>query len=179
MTNPDYRALCAELVALDGHCVVDCTEEWADAMCRIRAALAQLAPVAPTDEEIGEWHDQCADLTRLGEVDHYWAFDLRSDEVAGVVRAALARWGTPAIQPVPVSEWLPGPEDCDAEGGCWWWHPDHKEDDFDDGWILLNPKWADGRRDSDDSLIYTHWLPHWALPVPTPANNTGDENLDG
>ena len=55
-------------------------------------------PVAPTptDEEIGEWHDQCADLTRLGEVDHYWAFDLRSDEVAGVVRAALARWGTPA-----------------------------------------------------------------------------------
>jgi hypothetical protein len=53
--------------------------------------------VAPTDEEIGEWHDQCADLTRLGEVDHYWAFDLRSDEVAGVVRAALARWGTPAV----------------------------------------------------------------------------------
>ena len=63
---------------------------------RMGAALAQPEPVAPTDEEIGEWHDQCADLTRLGEVDHYWAFDLRSDEVAGVVRTALARWGTPA-----------------------------------------------------------------------------------
>ena len=50
----------------------------------------------PTDEEIEDWHGRCADLTRLGEVDHYWALDLRHDEVAGVVRAALARWGTPA-----------------------------------------------------------------------------------
>jgi hypothetical protein len=81
-------------------------------------------------------------------------------------RAVLARWGTSAIQPVPVSERLPGPEDCDADDGCWWWHPDHKEDDFDDGWILLNPKWAGGRRDSDDSPIYTHWLPANALPAP-------------
>ena len=79
-------------------------------------------------------------------------------------------------QPVPVSERLPGPEDCDSEGGCWWWHPDHKEDDFDDGWILLNPKWAGGRRDSDDSLIYTHWLPHWALPVPAPTNTINQED---
>ena len=81
-------------------------------------------------------------------------------------RAALARWGTPAIQPVPVSERLPGLEDCDAEVECWWWHPGHKEDDFIDGWILLNPKWAGSRRDSDDSLIYTHWLPANALPNP-------------
>jgi len=41
MTNPIFRALCAELVALDGHCVVDCTEEWADAMNRARAVLAR------------------------------------------------------------------------------------------------------------------------------------------
>ena len=55
MTNP-YRAMCAELSELDGHCVVDCTEEWADAMCRLRAALAQPEPVAEelTDEEIME-----------------------------------------------------------------------------------------------------------------------------
>jgi hypothetical protein len=45
--STDFRALCAELVALDGHCVVDCTEEWADAMRRLRAALAQPEPVAP------------------------------------------------------------------------------------------------------------------------------------
>jgi hypothetical protein len=46
MPDPDYRALCAELVALDGHCVVDCTEEWADAMCRLRTALAQPDPIS-------------------------------------------------------------------------------------------------------------------------------------
>lgn len=67
----------------------------------VRAVLAarptiQPEPVAPTDEEIDDWHSQCADLTRRGAADHYWAFDLQSDEVAGVVRAALARWGTPA-----------------------------------------------------------------------------------
>jgi len=83
-------------------------------------------------------------------------------------RAVLACYGTPAIQPVPVSERLPDPEECDAEGGCWWWNPGYEEDDFifPDGWILLNPKWAVGRRDSDDSLIYTHWLPANALPTP-------------
>jgi hypothetical protein len=47
-------------------------------------------------------------------------------------RAVLARWGTPnsaevrrsmgdAPQPIPVSKRLPGPEDCDAEGRCWWY----------------------------------------------------------
>jgi hypothetical protein len=101
-STPNYQALCAEILQKldqyeDGQRV-----DWDAWRNNARAALeAQPEPVAPTptDEEIGEWHDQCADLTRLGEVDHYWAFDLRSDEVAGVVRAALARWGRPAIQP--------------------------------------------------------------------------------
>jgi hypothetical protein len=67
-------------------------------------------------------------------------------------RAALARWGRPAIGPVPVSERLPGPEDCDAEGRCWWW------DEDDDMWRLSEHRpWL---------LCWTHWLPHWALPVP-------------
>jgi hypothetical protein len=93
----DFRALCAELA--------DALAEWqlgggppedtadADLINRARAALAQPAPVGPTDEELDDWHGRCADLTRLGEADHYWSLDLRSDEVAGVVRAALDRWG--------------------------------------------------------------------------------------
>jgi hypothetical protein len=99
MADPDFRALCAELLQLELEQPAEYTD-WKRrhnaAIARARAALAQPEPVAPTDEEINVWHDQCADLTRLGEVDHYWAFDLRHDEVAGVVRAALARWGTPA-----------------------------------------------------------------------------------
>jgi hypothetical protein len=87
-----------------------------------------------------------------------------ADPVIAKADAALAQ---PEPQgPVPVSERLPGPEDCDTEGECWWWHPDHKEDEFSDGWMLLKPKWADGHHDADDSPVHTHWLPHHALPVP-------------
>ena len=71
---------------------------------------AQPEPQGPTDEEIDDWHGRCADLTRLGEADHYWAFDLQHDEVAGVVRAALARWGRRA-QPEPQG---PTDEEWDA-----------------------------------------------------------------
>ena len=67
-------------------------------------------------------------------------------------RAVLARWDRPAIEPVPVSERLPGPADCDAEGRCWWW------DEDDDMWRLSEHQpWL---------LWWTHWLPHWTLPVP-------------
>jgi hypothetical protein len=96
--------------------------------------------------------------TPITDIVHSWHF-------VDFSHAVLARWARPAIEPVPVAERLPGPEDCDAEGQCWWWHPDHK-DEFGDGWILLKSEWAWGRHDADHSLIYTHWLPHHALPVP-------------
>ena len=87
--STDYKALCAELVALDGHCVVDCTEEWSDAMCRLRAALAQPEPVAPTDEELeGMWIEQ------YGYTDYSPAMSIFGFKDAA--RAVLARWGTPA-----------------------------------------------------------------------------------
>jgi hypothetical protein len=61
-----------------------------------------------------------------------------------------------AIEPVPVSERLPGPEDCDAEGRCWIGSsPTHEADNFNSSWELSPFTHGD-----------THWLPHWALPVP-------------
>jgi hypothetical protein len=110
------------------------------------AALAQPEPQGPTDE-----------------VDHILKLAAIIREVDGgnkLGAASLAEailshrdncWGRPAIEPVPVAERLPGQEDCDAEGRCWWWHPDHKEDEFTDGWMSLDPKWADGHHDADDS----------------------------
>ena len=94
--------MCAELSELDGHCVVDCTEEWADAMCRLRAALAQPEPVAPTDQEIEEWADACPDAP-LEEMDpevHGWRRCFTAKEFSETIRAAIARWGHPTPQPV-------------------------------------------------------------------------------
>ena len=118
----------------------------------LELAEAALADIGDADREDGD--------------DLAWA-EARAAQDLPRVRAVLARWGRPAIEPVPVSERLPGPEDCDAEGECWWWHPDHKEDELSDGWMLLKPEWAEGRHDRDDSPIHTHWLPHHALPVPS------------
>jgi hypothetical protein len=146
--STDYKALCAELVALDGHYVVDCTEEWADAMCRIRAELAKPEPVEPTDEELISpimWMiDDCI-------------YENDKGEIAQSLRELIARWGAPAIQPVSVNERLPGVGDCDAERFCWFW---------DYGWTRQQRGWHDDE--------CTHWLPHWALPIP--ANNTREEN---
>jgi hypothetical protein len=67
-------------------------------------------------------------------------------------RAVLARWGRPAIEPVPTSE-RPWEREgwCDAEGRCYGWDGDY-------WWMVGNPGWA--------NETITHWLPHWALPVP-------------
>ena len=178
----DFRALCARMAdELDHYrqLLMDDRRETHALAAEARAALAQPEPEpAPTDEAIMElmpqqMRDDLANAARA-----LAGFDRANVKAAGAmriilnrqavghVRAVLARWGRPAIQPVPVSERLPGAKDCNAEGRCWFWHPGHKQDDFIDGWILLDPKWAGSRRDSDDSLIYTHWLPHHAIPTP-------------
>jgi hypothetical protein len=71
-------------------------------------------------------------------------------------RAVLTRWGRPAVEPVPVAERLPRPEDCDAKGRCWLWSPE-------------DACWFWERTDSDFVKQYGAeflWLPHWALPLP-------------
>jgi hypothetical protein len=70
---------------------------------RMGAALAQPEPQGPTDEELDELF---IDIDQGGEALNWRPY----------ARAVLARWGRPAIEPVLVSERLPGPEDCDANG---------------------------------------------------------------
>jgi hypothetical protein len=169
--STDYRALCAELAdALNGHTSLYEGHE-SELVARARATLSQPEPEGPTDQEIDEWQSHCAYLTRsadnggAGTSDHYWAFDVESDHVASIVRAALARWGRPTIEPVPVSERLPGPEDCDAEERCWWFRPADFSDD------VSVPSWYLDASPGPGQVRfygYTHWLPHNALPIPTP-----------
>jgi hypothetical protein len=101
---------------------------------------AQPEPQGPTDAEL---------ITM-------WATTRYIDQPEGGLaygRAVLARWGRPTIEPVAVSERLPGPEDCDAERRCWWFFPSAE-------WDLRKVEHI------APATGVTHWLPHWALPVP-------------
>ena len=60
-------------------------------------------------------------------------------------------------KPVPVSERLPGPEDCDAEGRCWMCGK------VEGDWRLIS---TDNPGAPQLKYVFSHWLPHWALPVP-------------
>jgi hypothetical protein len=93
MPNPDYRALCAEILQTldqyeDGQRV-----DWDAWRETARAALAQPKPQEPTDKEL---HQLWQELYGFHD-------GPTSGEVAEIARAVLARWGTPANEPVPVA----------------------------------------------------------------------------
>ena len=160
MTSP-YRALCDELKDAYAWCLEECMRVPAEEdtlIQRARAALAQPEPEGPTDEEL------------IGPVmwmldDH--VYDNDRDEIAQSLRRLIARWGnSQAIldsspQPVPVSERLPGPEDCDAEGRCWWEF--EGSDDYEPCWTLGKMYGI--------AFDTTHWLPANALPTPEATND--------
>jgi len=91
MSNPDFRALCAELLADYDNCHY--RSELSD---RARAALAQSEPAPPTDEELLRCYglakrDHCYE----GPIDDWPKRAERAATVHGL-RAVLTRWGTPA-----------------------------------------------------------------------------------
>jgi hypothetical protein len=158
----DFRALCARMAdELDHYrqLLMDDRRATHALAAEARAALeAQPEPQGPTDEEIAECLIDAGVDTMEGESDGtgrtYW--EGWHDQVMAGVRAVLARWDRPAIEPVPVSERLPGPEDCDAEGRCWFCTPSSYVMDANCVYIK-----AEHRRSWN-----THWLPRGALPVP-------------
>ena len=99
MTNPGYRALCAELVEayaylIDRYMTAPSNK---DALVyRARTAVNQPEPVAPTDEELIKTY---CDARRAfyfeaaeGESDQE---DRKAATIAGL-RAVLTKWSTPA-----------------------------------------------------------------------------------
>lgn len=155
MTHPDFRALCADLAErleyrIDGLLYTDSDYDLID---RTREALAEPQQGAPSDEELIKAYCDARRAfyfeTAKGESDQE---DRKEATIAGL-RAVLASYGAQAV-PVAVSERLPGREDLDPNAYCWLW----------DGsaWERSNtiPMLPEGR------CVYTHWLPHWALPLP-------------
>jgi hypothetical protein len=117
--------------------------------------VAQPEPEGPSDEELTQFlfENFRGPIEFLCDAEEEAHLMIRSH--VKFARAVLARWGRPAPQPVPVSERLPGPEDCDAEGRCWW----YGEGGDMVGWTL----------DAEGLSYYRakYWLPAHALPVPT------------
>jgi hypothetical protein len=183
--STDYRALCAELVETlaqhqdrledayhPDHPEADRLDRSFRLLERARAALeAQPEPEGPTDAEWDAMKERLWDqYETIGYQGERFMYDSDFSTAFDVARAVLARWGTPTAQPVPVSERPdPGPENCDKRGRCWWFTPtDGNPGPFRSADWSLYAGWRQQ---------YTHWLPHWALPVP--ANTTKEENLDG
>jgi hypothetical protein len=153
--NHNFRALCAELVN-DLHDYKVANEQYEDALVnRARAALAQPEPQGPSEKEWDELRAHferilCDALSSGGPVVGNIAL---ADHL---INAVYARWGHPAIEPVPVSERLPGPGDCSPSGYFWAYAGDDWEETDING-----RSWQYWRHHG-----YTHWLPHYALPVP-------------
>ncbi len=104
MAEPNYRALCAELLcSLEQYPVQPPRDR--DLIDRARAALAQPEPQGPTDEEIDALVI-CIQGLPVPDADDLALPSI--DRGRDMVRKALARWGRPAIEPVPVAERLPG-----------------------------------------------------------------------
>jgi len=87
----------------------------------------------------------------------YHADEHSVDELIARARAALATHPPGPVAPIPVSERLPGPEDCNAEGKCWMFG------NVEGDWRLISminpgvPKLK---------YCFSHWLPANALPFP-------------
>jgi hypothetical protein len=152
----DFRALCAELLEIvEGE--YEGSGCYAELCQSVRAALAQPEPEGAGDEELLRCYglakrDHCYE----GSIDDWPKRAERAATVHGL-RAVLARWGRPTIEPVPVAERLPGPKDCDADGRCWLCGKVQGD------WRLLNPA---NSGVPQLKYCFSHWLPHWALPVP-------------
>ena len=163
----DFRALCAEL--LEAY-EIELDELRFDNRLakRARAALTEPEPEGPTDEEIMKLMPQQMRDDLAAAARALAGFDPDNIKAASVfriilnrhsvdhARAVLARWGRPAPQPVPVSERLPGPGDCDAEGRCWWGV-------FQDDELLMRA-WHFERQGA--VWRFACWLPAHALPLP-------------
>lgn len=142
-------------------------EEEAAAGCR-RAPVQQEPPADFIGNEKGFAQEHLARLMRdaIGNETNHNAYIVAAGKILdrpefayvaqSFARAVLAKYGTtPVPTPVPVSERLPEPEDCDAMGRCWWFCP---------------PDFMELRSHATAESAFvagaTHWLPANSLPLP-------------
>jgi hypothetical protein len=127
-TSTEWRALCEELIQLDKEQPTeysDWKKRWNAAVSRTRAALAQPEPEEPVKYNKDFWRkDALEKLVYAATAFRLGIYSAEELEIAeNRARFFLARWGRPAIEPVPVSERLPGPTDEELDSAfhehCW------------------------------------------------------------
>ena len=138
MSNP-YRNALAELYAASqlytglnpaaaDVCPAELVRRLMDAMAASAALLAQPELTELTDEALTTTYAYVEELPLL----------------------------VPLAQPVAVSERLPGAEDCDEQGRCWWGF--EETDDYEPCWTL--------RKMHGIPFSSTRFIPANALPTP-------------
>jgi hypothetical protein len=124
--------------------------------CPTPGACSCVEPTPPTEGEVAELVEWLSDIA--GENPPPWARYIR--------RAADLLQHHQPPQPVPVGERLPRPEDCDAEGRCWWFNlgiPGALNSyTAISSWRLC--------RMLNGKPMCSHWLPAHALPIPSPLS---------
>jgi hypothetical protein len=132
---------------------------WAQARAIAADRARRSAPEPPPDGEVATIAARLKDLAHAVTEERWCDFSMRvpaqplRDADLVLTRSAdlLSRLSPP--QPIPVSERLPGAEDCLDEGWAWFFSPRV-------GWrqavLPVSP-------------AFTHWLPAYALPRPQPS----------
>lgn len=167
------------------HCYEGPMDDWpkraerAATVCGLRAVIAvdrarfarpaiEPVPAADLPPRIGH-------VLRLAEIIR--EVDGSHDKGAAALAEAIlshpgSRWGA-ALEPVPVSERLPGAEDCapwpgEPDATPWAWAGKC----VDDSWEWTQLSMLGMSSDIFARFIagggWTYWLPHHALPIPTP-----------
>lgn len=168
MTNP-YRDMCAELLKAlkswsphgGGPLEYWEAEEEAGLIARAENALAQAEPEGSKPVVDYSRVPEIATEAQIRSAAQYLVKKRNCDgDLIPAIEYAIARWGRPTLQPVAVSERLPGPEDCDEQGRCWWLGEGADIIDWTldaEGYYYLFALGLYGAK---------FWLPAQALPIP-------------
>ena len=124
--------------------------------CPTPGACSCVEPAAAPVPEPGEVAELVVELRMMAS---QAAEACQFTDAENLSRAAdlLQRLSPP--QPVPVSERLPKPKDCDAEGRCWL--GGCQLGNGTPTWLLGYPAWAERFPE-----VHRFWLPFHALPLP-------------
>jgi hypothetical protein len=149
-------------------------EETVDALVKAEATLTDVVEgESPVDCGPSNDHNYFAE-----QCGHLEAGLEKCEELLESIRSVIKRHEigkhspSNGLESVSVSERLPGREDCDNEGRCWWLMQPLA--------ATASPSWVFGlssiKDDQGGVFFQTHWLPHDAIPLP---QNVGVLSSDG